>query len=191
MFFCCRSFSASGSFPVSRLFASGGQRIGASALVLPMNIQLNSFKIDWFDLLEAQGSIKSFLQHNSKASVLCTQASLSSKAHILVRGYWKTTALTMETFVGKVMSLFFNNLSRFVIAFLPRNKCHLISWMQSPSSVILEPKKIKSVSCFPPSISYEVMEPDAMILVFLKLSFKLAFSLFSFTLIKRLFIQYS
>ena len=69
-FFCCRSFSALGSFPVSRLFASGGQRIGASALVLPMNIQLNSFKIDLFDLLEAQGSIKSFLQHSSKASVL-------------------------------------------------------------------------------------------------------------------------
>ena len=77
----------------------------------------------------------------------------------------------MQTFVGKVMSLFFNNLSGFVIAFLPRNKRHLISWMQSPSSVISEPKKIKSVSSFSPSISYEVMKPDAMILVFSNVEF--------------------
>ena len=77
-------------------------------------------------------------------------------------------ALTIQTFAGKVMSLLFNTLSRFVIAFLPRRKCLLLSWLQSPSVVILEPKKIKSVtvSIFPPSIYHEVMEPNAMILVF-------------------------
>ena len=87
------------------------------------------------------------------------------------------------------MSLLFNMLSRFVIAFLPRSKCLLISWLQSPSAVILEPPKIKSdtVSTVSPSISYEVMGPDAMILVFLMLSFKPTFSLSSFTFIKRLF----
>ena len=80
----------------------------------------------------------------------------------------KTVALTRQTFVGKVMSLLFNTLSRFVIAFLPRSKCLLISWLQSPSAVILEPPKIKSVSIsiFSPSVCYEVMGPDAMILVF-------------------------
>ena len=82
--------------------------------------------------------------------------------------YWKTIAFTRWTFVGKVMSLLFNMLSRFVIDFLPRSKCLLISWLQSPYAVILEPKKIKSttVSIFPPSICHEVMGPDAMILVF-------------------------
>ena len=101
----------------------------------------------------------------------------------------KTIALTIHTFVGKVMSLLFNMLSRFVIAFLPKSKRLLISWPQSPSAVILEPKKIKSVSVstFPPSICYEVMGLDATIFVFWMLSFKLAFSLSSFTLIKRLF----
>ena len=80
----------------------------------------------------------------------------------------KTIALTIQTFVGKVMSLLFNTLSRLVIAFLPRSKCLLISWLQSPSAVILEPKKIKSltVSIVSPSICQEVMGPDAMILVF-------------------------
>ena len=102
--------------------------------------------------------------------------------------YWKTIALTRWTFIGKVMSLLFNMLSRFVIAFLPRSKCLLISWLQSPSAVILEPKKIKSViisiACL---FVCEVMGTDAMILVFRMLSFKPAFSLSSFTFIKRLF----
>ena len=103
----------------------------------------------------------------------------------------KTKALTRWTFVGKVMSLLFNMLSRLVIAFLPRSQHLLISWWQSPSAVILEPKKIKSltVSVVSPSISHEVMGPDAMILVFLMLSFKPTFSLSSFTFIKRLFIS--
>ena len=100
----------------------------------------------------------------------------------------KTTALRRRTFVGKVMSLVFNMLSRFVIAFHPRGKHLLISWVQSPSAVILEPRKIKSgtVSTFSPSICHEVMGPDAMILVLLVLSFKSALSLSSFTFIEAL-----
>ena len=100
----------------------------------------------------------------------------------------KTIALTRWTFVNKVMSLLFNMLPRFVIAFLPRSKRLLISWLQSPSAVILEPRKIKpaTVSIFSPSICHEVMEPDAMILVF-ECCFKPAFSLSSFTFIKRFF----
>ena len=101
----------------------------------------------------------------------------------------KITALTIWTFVGKVMSLLLNTLSRFAIAFLPRSQCLLISWLQSPSAVVVEPKNRKFVtaSTFSPSICHEVMGLDAMILVFLILSYKLAFSLSSFTLIKRLF----
>ena len=101
----------------------------------------------------------------------------------------KTMALTIQIFVGKVISLLFNVLSRFVIAFLPRNKYLLISWLQSLSRVILEPKKMKSVtvSTFPSSIYHEVMGPDAMISVFWMLRFKPAFSLSFFTLIKRVF----
>ena len=101
----------------------------------------------------------------------------------------KTIALTRWTLVSKAMSLLFNTLSRFVIAFLPRSKHHLISWLQSLSTVILEPKKIKSipVSIVSPSVCHEMMGPDAMIFVFWMLSFKPAFSLPSFTFIKRLF----
>ena len=96
--------------------------------------------------------------------------------------------LTRQTFVNKVMSLLFNTLSRFVIAFLPKSKHLSILWLQSPSAVIFEPKKIKSVtaSIFTPSICHEVMGPDAMFFIFQMLSFKPAFSLSSFTLIKRL-----
>ena len=101
----------------------------------------------------------------------------------------KTIALTRRIFVDKVMSLLFNMLSRLVLAFLPRSKCLLISWLQSPSAAVLEPKKIKSltVSIVSQSICHEVMGLDAMIFVFLMLSFKPAFSLSSFTFIKRLF----
>ena len=101
----------------------------------------------------------------------------------------KTIALTRWTFVDKVMSLLFNMLSRLVIAFLPRSKHLLISWLQSPSAVILEPKKMKSVtvSIVSPSICHQLMGPDAMIFIFWMLSFKPAFSLSSFTFIKRLF----
>ena len=98
-------------------------------------------------------------------------------------------ALAIQTFVSKVMSLLFSKLSRCVIAFLPRSKCHLISWLQSPSVLNLEPKKIKfvTVSIVFPSICHEVMGPDAMILSFLTVEFKPAFSLSSFTFFKRLF----
>ena len=101
----------------------------------------------------------------------------------------KTIALTRQTFVCKVLSLLFNMLSRLIITFLPRSKCLLISWLQSPSAVILEPKKIKSltVSIVSPSICHEVMGPDAMILIFWMLRFKPDFSLSSYTFIKRLF----
>ena len=103
--------------------------------------------------------------------------------------YWKTIALTVQTFVGKVMSLLFDMLSRFVIAFLPRNKHLLISWLQSSSAVIWEPEKIKPVTAFAYScpVRCEVIGQDAMILFFWILSFKSSFSLSSFTFIKRVF----
>ena len=125
--------------------------------------------MDWLDLLEVQGTLKSLLQHHSsKASILwCSAFFMVQLSH----PYWttgKTIALTRQTFVGKVMSLLFKMLSRLVIAFLPRSKRLLISWLQSPSAVILEPKKIKSatVSIVSPPVCHEVMRPDAMILVF-------------------------
>ena len=135
---------------------------------------LISFSIDWFDLA-VQGTLKSLLQHhNLKTSIL--QHSTFFMVQLL-HSYMtagKTIDLTIWTFVGKVMSLLFNMLSSFVIAFLPRSKHLLISWLQSLSAVILEPRKIKPViaSTFPPSICHEVMGPDAMILVFLMLNFK-------------------
>ena len=106
-----------------------------------------------------------------------------------IHDHWKTLALTRQTFVGKVMSLLLNMLSRLVITFLPRSKRLLISWLQSPSAVILEPKKIKSdtVSTVSPSISHEGVEQDAMIFIFWMLSFKPTFSLSSFAFIKRHF----
>ena len=151
---------------------------------------LISFRIDWFDFLVVQGTLKSLLQHYSlKASILwCSAFFMVQLSHpYMTTG--KTTALTRLTCVGKVMSLLFNMLFRFVIAFLPRSKHLLISWLQSPSTVIVEPKKIKSVTVyiFPPSICHEVMGLDAMILVFWMLSFKPAFLLSFFIFLKRLF----
>ena len=145
--------------------------------------ELISFRIDLLDLLAVQGTRKSLLQHHSsKASILwCSPFFIVQLSHPYVTT-GKTIALTRRTFVGKVMSLLFNILSRFVITFLPRSKRLLISWLQSPSAVILEPNKIKSVtvSTISPSICHEVMGPDAMILVFWMLSFKPTFSLSSF-----------
>ena len=149
-----------------------------------------SLRIDWLDLLAVQGTLKSLLQHHSsKASILHCSAFFVVQFSHPHRTTGKTIALTRWTFVGKVMSLLFNMLSRLVIVFLPRSKHLLISWLQSPSAVILEPKKIKSltVSIVSPSICHEVMGVDAMILVFWMLSFKQIFSLSSFTFIKRLF----
>uniref|UniRef100_A0AC11D7I6 Uncharacterized protein n=1 Tax=Ovis aries TaxID=9940 RepID=A0AC11D7I6_SHEEP len=130
---------------------------------------LLSFRIDWFDLLAVQGTLKSLLQHHSsKASILRRSAFLIVQLPHLYMITGKTIASTRGTFVGKVMSLLFNMLSRLVIAFLPRSKHLLISWLQSPSAVILEPKKIKSVtvSIVSLSICHEVMGPDVMIFVF-------------------------
>ena len=146
--------------------------------------------MDWLDLLAVQGTLKSLLQHHSsKASIICHSAFFMVQLSHLYMTTGKTVALTRWTFVGKVMSLLFNMLSRLVIAFLPRSKRLLISWLQSPSTVILEPKKVKSVtvSTVSPSMCHQVMGPDAMIIVYWMLSLKPAFSLSSFTFIKRLF----
>ena len=174
---CCHllllpsTFPASGSFPVSQFFTSGGQSIGvsSSASVLPMNSQ------DWFPLrltglisLQSRGLSRVLQHHSSKASILwCSAFFIVQLSHpYMITG--KTIALTRWTFVSKVMPLLFNMLSRWVIAFLPRSKHLLISWLQSPSAMILEPPKTKSftVSIVYPSICHEVMGPGAMILVF-------------------------
>ena len=131
--------------------------------------RLISFRMDWLDLLAVQGTLKSLLQHhNSKASILRRSAFFTVQLSHLYMATGKTIALTKQTFVDKVMSLLFNMLSRLVITFLPRSKRLLISWLQSPFAVILEPRKVKSatVSTVSPSICHEVMGPDAMILVF-------------------------
>ena len=142
---CLQSFPASRSFPTSQFFTSGGQSIGSfSFSISPSNeySRLISFWIDWFDLLAVQGTLKSLLQHHSsKASILqCSAFFIVQLSHPHMTS-GKTIALTRWIFVGKVMSLLFNMLSRFVIAFLPRSKCLLISWLQSPSAVILDPQK--------------------------------------------------
>ena len=166
---CLQSFPASGSFPMSQLFAWGSQSIGASASVLPKNTQDWS-PLEWTGWISlVWGTLKSLLQHHSsKASILWRSAFFTVHLSHPYMTTGKTIALTRRTFVGKVMSLLFNMLSRLVITFLPRSKHLLISWLQLPSAVILEPRKIKSdsVSTVSPSISHEVMGPDAMILVF-------------------------
>ena len=136
---------------------------------------LISFRMDWLHLLAVQGTLKSLLQHHSsKASIIRHSAFFAVQLSHAYMTTGKTIALTRQTLLGKVMSLFLNILSRLVITFLPRSKRLLISWLQSPSAVILEPQKTKSatVSTVSPSISHEVMELDAMILVFWMLSFE-------------------
>ena len=145
--------------------------VSASASVLPSNEHpgLISFRMDWLDLLAVQGTLKNLLQHHSsKASILQHSAFFIVQLSHPYMTTGKIIALSRQTFVDKVMSLLFNMLSRLVITFLPRNKHLLISWLQSPSAVILEPLKIKfdTVSTVFPSISQEVMGPDAMIFVF-------------------------
>ena len=142
-----------------------------------------SFRMDWLDLLSVQGTLKSLLQHySSKASILQHSAFFTVQLSHPYMTTGKKIALTWWIFVGKVMSLLINILSKLVITFLVRSKHLLISWLQSPSAVILEPSKIKSVTVSP-SLCHEVMGPDAMILVFWMLSFKPTFSLCSFTFI--------
>ena len=160
---------------MSHLFASGGQSIEVSASTSVHGILSNehpglfSFRMDWLDLLEVQGTLKGLLQHHSsKASILrCSTFFTVQLSHpYMTTG--KTIALARQTFVGKVISLLFNILSRLVITFLPKHKHLLISGLQSPSAVILEPPKIKSatVSTISQSISHEMVGPGAMILVF-------------------------
>ena len=177
------------TFPVSQLFASGGQ-------ILMFQLQHQSFQwtprtdLLYDGLLAVQGTFNSLFQHHSsKASILWHSAFFIVQLSHPYMTTGKTIGLTIWTFVGKVMSMLFNMLSRLVITFLPRSKHLLISWLQSPSAVILEPKKIKSdtVSTVYPSISHEVMGPGAMILVFWMLSFKPTFSHCCFSFIKRLF----
>ena len=130
---------------------------------------LISFRMDWLDLLTVQGILKSLLQHHSsKASILKHSAVFIVQLSHPYMTTGKTIALTKQTFVVKVISLLLNMLSRSVITFLPRSKRLLISWLQSPSAVILELKKRKSDTVFTvsPSICHEVMGPDAMILVY-------------------------
>ena len=139
--------------------------------IIPSNEipKLISFRMDWLDLPAVQGTLKSLLQHHSsKASILQHSAFFTVQLSHPHKTTGKTIALTRWTLVGKVMSVILNILSRLLITFLPRSKRLLISWLQSPSAVILEPPKIKSdtVSTVSPSISHEVMGPDAMIFVF-------------------------
>ena len=157
---------------MSQFFASGGQSIGvsASALVPPVNTQDWS-PLGWTGLisLQSKGLSRDFFQHhNLKASILQSPAFFIVQLSHPYMTTGKTVALTIWIFVGKVMSLLFNMLSKFVIAFLPRSKHLLISWLQSLSTVILEPKKRKSVTASTLSLSvcYEVIGPETMILVF-------------------------
>ena len=128
---------------------------------------LISFRIDWLDLLAVQGTLESLQHHSSKASILPHSAFFIVQLSHPYMTTGKIIVLTRWTFVGKVMSLLFKMLSRLVIAFLPRSKHLLISWLQSSSAVLLESSKIKSVTVFivSPSIPHEVMGPDAMVLV--------------------------
>ena len=127
---------------------------------------LISFRMDWLDRLAVQETLRSLLQHHSsKASILQHSAFFTVQLSHPYMTIGKAITLTRQTFVGKVISLLFNKLSRLVIAFLPKSKCLLISWLQSPSAVILEPPKIRS-DTVSSSICHEVMGPDAMIFVF-------------------------
>ena len=141
---------------------------------------LISFRMDWLDLLAVHGILKSLLQHHSsKAAILWHSAFFTVQLSHPYMTTGKTTALTRRTFVGKIISLLLNMLSRLVITFLPRSERLIFSWLQLPSAVILEPPKIKSdtVSTVSPSISHKVVGPDVMILVIWMLNFKPTFSL--------------
>ena len=176
-FFCCLQYFPGSVFSnESVLRIRYPQYWSFSFSISPSNEHsgLISFRMDWFDLLAVQVILKSLLQHcSSKALILWHSAFFIVQLSHPYMTTGKTIALTRHTFVGKVMSLFSNILSSLVIAFLPRSKHLLISWLQLPSAVILEPKEIKSVtvSIVFPSTCHEVMGPDAMIFVFWMLSF--------------------
>ena len=139
---CPQSFPASGSFPVSQLFPSGGQSTGFNIRPSNEHSELISFRMDWLDLLAVQGTLKNLIQHHSsKTSILRHSAFFIVQLSHPYMTTGKAIALTIWTCASKVMSLLFNMLSRLVITFLSRSKHLLISWLQSPSAVILEPKK--------------------------------------------------
>ena len=175
---CCPLLLLSSVFPSIRVFSNeSALRIrwpkywSFSFSISPSNEHpaLISFRMDWLELLAVQGTLKSLLQnHSSVASVLRCSAFFTVQLSHPYMTTGKTIFLTRRTFIDKVMSLLFNMLSRLVVTFLPRSKCLLILRLQSPSAVILEPHKIKSdtVSTVSPSISHQVMGPDALILVF-------------------------
>ena len=175
---CCPLFLLPSIFPSIRVFSNESVlhirwpkycSFNLSSSLSSEYSGLISIRIDWLDLLAVQGTLKSLLQHhNSKTSILRCSAFFIVQLSHLYMSTGKTIALTRWTFVDKVMSLLFNMLSRLVIAFLPRSKRLLISWLQSQFRVSLEPKKIKfaTVSIVSPSICHEVMGPDAMIFVF-------------------------
>ena len=192
-FSCSQSFLASGSF-----FQGVGSPIrwpnywSFSFSISPSKEYSGviSFRIDWFDLPVIQRTLKNLLQnHSLKASILRYSTFLMFQWSYPDITNGKTIALTRRIFVGKVVSLLFNTLSRFFLVILPSNKCLLVSWLQSLSAVILEPKEIKSATASNVSLSIclEMMRSDDMILVFRMLSFMTVFSLSFFTLIKRLF----
>ena len=191
---CCSLLLLPSVFPSIRVFSNEStlhirwpkKYWSFSCIISPSNEYsgLISFRMDWLDLLAVQATLKSLpQQHSSKASIFRHSAFFIVHLSHPYMTTGKIRALSKWTFVGKVMSQLFNMLSRLVITFLPRSKHLLILWLQSQSAVILEPPKIKSatVSTVSPSICHEVMGPDAMILVFWMLSFKLTFSLSSFT----------
>ena len=156
---CLQSLPASGSFPMSQLCMRWPKYWSFSFSISPSNEhpRLISFRMDWLDLLAVQGTLRSLLQHHSsKTSIHRSSAFFIVQLSYPYMTTGKTIALTRRTFVGKVMSLLFNMLSRLVITFLPRSKHLLISWLQSPSAVILEPRKIKSAT-ISPSTCHEVM----------------------------------
>ena len=154
---------------MSQLFHEVAMSFSFSISLSKEHPGLISFRMDWLDLLAIKGTLKSLIQnHSSKVSILQHSAFFIVQLSHPYMTTGKTITLIRWTFVGKVMSLLFNILSRLVITFFPRSKHLLILWLQSPSAVILEPKKIKSdtASTVSISISHEVMGPDAMILVF-------------------------
>ena len=195
---CCPLLVTSSIFPSIRVFSIESvlhirrpNYWSLSFSISPSNEYsgLISFRMDWCDLLAARDSQGLLQHHSSKASILKHSAFFTIQLLHPSMTTGKNIALTRRTFVSKVTFLLFNMLSRLVIAFLARSKRLLISWLQSASAVILEPKKIKSVTVFnvSPSICLEEIGPDAMILVFWMLSFKPIFSMSSFTFNKRLF----
>ena len=183
LIFCCPLLLLSSIFPIIRVFSKESvlcirwpKYWSFSFSISPSNEYsgLISFRIDWFDLLAVQGTLKSLLQHHSSnASLLWCSVFFTVQLLYPYMTTGKTIALTRWTFVGKVIFLIFNILFGLFRAFLSRSKHLLISWLQSSSAVILEPKKIKSVtvSIVSPSICHGVMGPDAVILSFLNVEF--------------------